>query len=278
MKKPMIHIFTLLVLSFLIWPASGFSKAYIQSFKNGKIDWLNGVAEAVANGSSPKGTLNLSQARTMARIEAISSARLNLLEIINGIQVESKTSIKDLSARSKTIREGIYRLLINSRLVDIEFKKDGSVMAKVTMEVIGPLAELVLPKTIVSISPVKQSIAPNNKKNDHNTGLVVDCRGFKVETSLAPRIVDEDGKVVYGSAYVSRDYAIKRGMAGYLKDLESALSHSRIGPKPFVFKGLRTAKTGLSDIVISIADSAKIRGTASNLGFLKRCRIIIVLD
>ena len=87
MKKPMIHIFTLLVLSFLIWPAPGFSKAYIQSFKNGKIDWLNGVAEAVANGSSPKGTLNLNQERTMARIEAISSARLNLLEIINGIQV-----------------------------------------------------------------------------------------------------------------------------------------------------------------------------------------------
>jgi hypothetical protein len=278
MKKPMIHIFSLLVLSFLIWPAPGFSKDYIQTFKNGKIDWSNGVAEAVANGSSPKGTLNLSQARTMARIEAISSARLNLLEIINGIQVESKTCIKDLSARSKTIREGIYRLLINSRLVDIEFKKDGSVMAKVAMEVIGPLAELVLPKTIVSISPVKQLIAPNIKNSGHNTGLVVDCRGFKVETALAPRIVDEDGKVVYGSAYVSRDYAIKRGMAGYLKDLESALSHSRIGPKPFVFKGLRTAKTGLSDIVISNADSAKIRGTASNLGFLKRCRIIIVLD
>lgn len=274
----MIHIFSLLVLSFLIWPAPGFSKDYIQTFKNGKIDWSNGVAEAVANGSSPKGTLNLSQARTMARIEAISSARLNLLEIINGIQVESKTCIKDLSARSKTIREGIYRLLINSRLVDIEFKKDGSVMAKVAMEVIGPLAELVLPKTIVSISPVKQLIAPNIKNSGHNTGLVVDCRGFKVETALAPRIVDEDGKVVYGSAYVSRDYAIKRGMAGYLKDLESALSHSRIGPKPFVFKGLRTAKTGLSDIVISNADSAKIRGTASNLGFLKRCRIIIVLD
>jgi hypothetical protein len=278
MKKPLIHIFTLFVLSFWIWPAPCFSKEYIQSFKNGKINWSNGVAEAVANGSPPKGTLGPNQARTMARIEAISSARLNLLEIINGIQIESRTFIKDLSARSETIREGIYRLLINSRLVDIVFKKDGSVMAKVAMEVIGPLAELVLPETIVSISPVKQSKAPNNKDSDHNTGLVVDCRGFKVETALAPRIVDEDGKVVYGSAYVSRDYAIKRGMAGYLKDMESALSHPRIGPRPFVFKGLRTAKTGLSDIVISNADSAKIRGTASNLSLLKRCRIIIVLD
>jgi hypothetical protein len=277
MKKALIHIFTLLVLSFWIWPAPCFSKEYIQSFKNGKINWSNGVAEAVANGSSPKGTLGPNQARTMARIEAISSARLNLLEIINGIQIESRTWIKDLSARSETIREGIYRLLINSRLVDIEHKKDGSVTAKVAMEVIGPLAELVLPESIVSISPVKQAKAPNNN-SDHHTGLVVDCRGFKVETALAPRIVDEDGKVVYGSAYVSRDYAIKRGMAGYLKDVESALIHPRIGPKPFVFKGLRTAKTGPSDIVISNADSAKIRGTASNLSLLKRCRIIIVLD
>jgi len=231
----------------------------------------------VANGSSPKGTLGPNQARTMARIEAISSARLNLLEIINGIQIESKTCIKDLSARSETIREGIYRLLINSRLIDIVFKKDGSVTATVAMEVIGPLAELVLPESIVSISPVKQAKAPNNN-SEHHTGLVVDCRGFKVETAMAPRIVDEDGKVVYGPAYVSRDYAIKRGMAGYLKDVESALNHPRIGPRPFVFKGLRTAKTGPSDIVISNADSAKIRGTASNLSLLKRCRIIIVLD
>ncbi len=277
MKKPMIHIFTLLVLSIWMWPTSCFAKEYIQSFKNGKINWSNGVAEAVANGSSPKGTLGPNQARTMARIEAISSARLNLLEIINGIQIESRTWIKDLSARSETIREGIYRLLINSRLIDIVFKKDGSVTATVAMEVIGPLAELVLPESIVSISPVKQAKAPNNN-SDHHTGLVVDCRGFKVETALAPRIVDEDGKVVYGPVYVSRDYAIKRGMAGYIKDLESALNHPRIGPKPFVFKGLRTAKTGPSDIVISNADSAKIRGTASNLSLLKRCRIIIVLD
>ena len=180
MKKPLIHIFTLLVLCFWIWPAPCFSKEYIQSFKNGQINWSNGVAEAVANGLPPKGTLSLNQARTMARIEAISSARLNLLEIINGIQIESRTYIKDLSARSETIREGLYRLLINSRLVDIEFKKDGSVMAKVAMEVIGPLAELVLPETIVSISPVKQSKAPNNKNGDHKTGLVVDCRGFKI--------------------------------------------------------------------------------------------------
>jgi hypothetical protein len=278
MKKALFHIFTLGVLCFLIWPAPGFSKEYIQTFKNGKIDWSNGVVEAVAYGSSPKGTLNLNQARIMARIEAISSARLNLLEIISGIQIESGISIKDLSARSETIREGIYRLLINSRLVDIDYKKDSSVMAKVDMAVIGPLAELVLPETIVPISQVKQSKAPNNKNGDHNTGLVVDCRGLKVKTALAPRIVDEDGKVVYGSAYVSRDYAIKRGMAGYLKDIKSALSHPRVGPRPIVFKGLRTAKTGPADIVISNADSAKIRGTASNLGFLKRCRIIIVLD
>jgi hypothetical protein len=146
------------------------------------------------------------------------------------------------------------------------------------MDVIGPLAELVLPETIVSISPVKQSKAPNNKNGDHKTGLLVDCRGLKIKTALAPRIVDEDGRVVYGSAYVSRDYAIKSGMAGYLTDLESALSHPRIGPRPIVFKGLRRAKTGPSDIVISNSDSEKIRGTASNLGFLKRCRIIIVLD
>ena len=277
MKNNMIRIFASLILVFWICPSLGFSKEYIQSFENGKIDWSNGVVEAVAKGSPPKGTLTPNQARTMARIEAISSARLNLLEIINGIQIESKTLIKDLSARSEEIREGIYGLLVNSRVVDLNFKKGGSVIAKVAMEVNGPLAELVLPKTIVSISPVKQSKVQENS-SDQNTGLVVDCRGFKLKTALAPQILDEDGNVVYGSVYVSRDNAIKKGMAGYHKDLKSALKHPRIGPRPFVFKGLRTSKTGPSDIVISNVDSARIRGSANNLKLLKNCRVIIVLD
>lgn len=277
MRNHAVHILISLLLTFGICPSLGFSKEYIQSFKNGKIDWSNWVAEAVAKGSPPKGTSGPNQARTMARIEAISSARLNLLEIINGIQIESKISIQDLSARSEDIREGIYRLLINSRVIDLDFTKGGSVMARVAMEVIGPLADLVLPKTIVSISPVKQSKVQENDR-DQITGLVIDCRGFTLQTALVPQILDEDGNVVYGSVYVSRDNAIKKGIAGYYQDLESALRHPRVGPRPFVVKGLRPAKTGPSDIVISNADSAIIRGTASNLMLLKGCRVIIVLE
>ena len=44
-----------------------------------------------------------------------------------------------------------------------------------------------------------------------------------VKPALSPRILDETGIEVYGSAYVSREWAIKNGVVGYSKDITAAL-------------------------------------------------------
>ncbi|MBN2123081.1 MAG: hypothetical protein JW821_02205, partial [Deltaproteobacteria bacterium] len=110
------------------------------------------------------------------------------------------------------------------------------------------------------------------------TGFVVDCRGIEVKPALVPRIMDENGNVVYGSAYVSRDHAVKEGMVGYVQEIEAMGDHFRSGATPLVVKGIRTADAGATDIVISNADGARIRGSASNLELLQRCRVTILLD
>ena len=278
MKTFILPFYIAIVLYILVLPMTASSQNYIQPFKNGKIDWSNGVAEAIAIGIPPVDPVDVEQARAMAEKEAVTSARRHLLEIIGGIQVESQTYIKDLTKGSEKIGKEIDHLLKESDVVDVAYLKDGSVMVTVTLKLLGSLADLVLPKTIRRINPVKQSGAPNKEKGDAYTGLVLDCRGFEVITAMAPEIVDEDGKVVYGSAYVSRDYAVKKGMAGYTRDFKANEVHPRVGERPLVVKGIRTAKSGPSDIVVSNADSAKIRGTASNLSFLKQCRVLIVLD
>ncbi|NQT10001.1 MAG: hypothetical protein HQ573_02380, partial [Desulfobacteraceae bacterium] len=43
-------------------------------------------------------------------------------------------------------------------------------------------------------------------------------------------------------------------------------------------KGLRTEGHGRSDIVISNADASRLRSASEHLTFLKKCRVMVVVD
>jgi hypothetical protein len=95
---------------------------------------------------------------------------------------------------------------------------------------------------------------------------------------MAPKVLDETGKEVYGSAYVSREFAVQQGMSGYARDLTAAQSNPRVTNNPLTVKGIRTEGSGRSDIVVSNGDASRLRGVSENLSFLKKCRVMIVVD
>ena len=111
-----------------------------------------------------------------------------------------------------------------------------------------------------------------------HTGLVLDGRGLEGRPSMSPRILDENGREVYGTAYVSREFAVQRGVAGFSRDLGAAQTSRRVAPQPLTVKGLRVEGIGASNFIISNADAAEIRGASDNLLFMKECRVVIVLD
>jgi hypothetical protein len=57
-----------------------------------------------------------------------------------------------------------------------------------------------------------------------------------------------------------------------------AQNHQRVTNKPLIVKGLRTIGTGSPVIVISNADASKLRSSSEHLSFLKKCRVMIVVD
>jgi hypothetical protein len=67
-------------------------------------------------------------------------------------------------------------------------------------------------------------------------------------------------------------------MSGYSRDLKESLKDKRVSDYPLVVKGLKTSGPGRSEIVISNADASKLRGISESLYFMKKCRVIIVID
>jgi hypothetical protein len=145
------------------------------------------------------------------------------------------------------------------------------------MNLRGGFAQLVLPKDIKSLDSITP-VTLNKTSQQSYTGLVVDARGLDIRPAMVSKIMDENRQEVYGSAFVSREYAVQQGMSGYGKDLEKILHNRRVADHPLVVKGLKAVGSGHSEIVISNADASKIRSTLESLSFLKKCRVMIVID
>jgi len=278
MKKLIFSFSPVFIITLLVFPIFVFAQNYIQSFDNGKIDWTNGIAEAVGLGIPQEKYNNQAQARALAKREAIRVARKNLLAIIKRIQINSESVIEDFIVKRDMIIKKVQNLLVDAQVVDIKYMSDGSVEATVDIKLVGPFADIILPRNIRIIEQMQYIRSAHNEGKVSFTGLVVDCRGFSVKPALVPRIIDEDGGEVYSPVYISREYAIKKGIAGYARDLTTAQNNPRVAGRPLIMKGIKTAKTGKSDIVISNADAAKIKGNACHLNFLQKCRVMIVLD
>lgn len=267
----------ILGLLLIIVPEPAAGENYIEVLGEGRIDWTNGFIEASGAGKPPPEPFNAAHARAVAERSANIAARNNLIELVKNIRVDSETRVADHIADRKIPQEDLETLLKYARIVDLSYGPGEEVRVKVSIRLQGPLAELLLPKEILIIATVQQPLEPGQKEEPFS-GLLLDCRGISLRPGMVPLIVDEDGSVIYGPAFASREYAVKRGMVSYMKDIVSAKKDPRVGPKPMVVTAIRTVEGKPCDIMISHADAAKIRGLASNLSFLHHCSVLLAVD
>ena len=95
---------------------------------------------------------------------------------------------------------------------------------------------------------------------------------------MAARIIDEQGNEVYGSGYVSRDYAVQIGVVGYEKDINRARADERVKDNPMVVKGSSASGANQTDIVISNSDAQRVLAAAKNLNFMEQCKVMFILE
>jgi len=252
---------------------------------SGSINWSQGYVEAVGIGAPPPRYVGTPQARPNALRAAQVVAYRNLLEVVNGVRVDSTTTIRDFTVESDIINTQVQGIVKGATTMPPVYLSDGTVEVTVRMPLSGNFASVIVPRILerrqaapVPATPQAPATASPASGGEVFTGLVVDARGIQARPAMSPRIIDEKGQEVYGSMNVEREYAVQQGMSGYARDLTAAQSNARVTNNPVSVKGLRTEGAGRSDIVIANADAEKIRASGDNQGFLKKCRVMIVLD
>ncbi|MEW6671515.1 MAG: hypothetical protein AB1427_07415 [Thermodesulfobacteriota bacterium] len=111
----------------------------------GAIDWVKQKVTATGIGvPSGETAQNPAQARVMARRAAEVVARRNLLEVVKGIRIDSRTSVMDYAVKEDIIVTSVKGVLENSTIEGYRYLTDGSVEATVSMPISGPLGGVLL--------------------------------------------------------------------------------------------------------------------------------------
>jgi hypothetical protein len=246
----------------------------------GAVDWSERTIVAVGI-AAPNPNLPQAAARPSAERAATIIALRNALETVKGMYLTSSTTVQNFMTTSDVITTRVSGFVKGfEKKGRTKYMSDGTV--EITLEIpldgIGGLGEALLGERL-SQEPRKDSFEGKKAKSPQVfTGLIVDCSGLKVKPAMSPKILDKAGKEVYGSAYVSREWAVKYGIVGYAKAVADAAELERVGDKPGQVKALKAAGDNKTDVVIGDDDAAAIRSAAENLKFLSECRVVLVID
>ena len=260
-------------------------------FEKGRINYGDRTIQAIGIGFIPENVINAGQARRSAMRIAKQDALRQLIEIVNGVNVTSETTVSG-AMFDDVIKTQVQGAIRGARQIgQPKYLSDTSVeityevkMADIS-RVLLPMAEKA-PTLSYDNTSVTASASPNREqagtdtgvKSGGVTGIIIDGTGLGLRPAMSPRILNQGGSVVYGPGQYSRDYAAANGVAGYAKSLDQAKSDTRVQGNPLVIRGASASGSSSADVIISNADAGKLAVADGAGGLLKNCRVMFVLD
>lgn len=262
---------------------------------NGQINWETDTIEAIGTGVPPVNAKNPAQAKGLARRAAIVDAQRNLLESIKGVQVDSETTMENLTITSDVVKTKVTGLVRGARIVREQQMPDGSYQVIMAVKlfgqdgIAGAIEDKLAPAAPQPLPPVSADYVPPAAHSHHSTGapivasprqytgLVVDARGLGLERSMGPMVYDTDGRVIYGNMYVDHSYVVQNGLVDYAGS-PGAIElvdngQSRAGQDPVIVKAI-ALKDNNHNVVISKADGDAVLAASGPTGFLLKCSVV----
>ena len=264
----------------------------VQQNAKGSVNWEKGAeADVEAWGVGlPPVNMPAERGAALALRAATVDAYRQLAEIIKGVQVDSETTMRDLSVESDVVTAKVEALVQGARVVEKVVNKDGSYSVKVAVPLYGvkSVAAVAIPEANKDLLPQETpeisedyTPAPEVKAQAASyTGVVVDAAGLGLEGTFSPVIYDVNGRAIYGMRNIDKDFAISKGMVEYYNDLQTATVNSRAGANPLVVKAVSVRGGGNSvnpvNVVVSVEDGDKILYANEKSGMLENKAVVFV--
>lgn len=313
-------IFVLLALLSLLVPGSGKADntpafaPFVEHFATGRIDWDSGQIYGV--GRAYLDTNDNSPVKARKAADLMASA--NIVRLATGIRLDDKQTLAALGQELTTLRieaflrdEKVENILIDAgRRPYFQATRVASIkgVSGLSAKLISALKEL-----DIEWLPPETASPQDAQDNEDEPWLVLDARNLPTESrlqpALFPKIISEDGEVIYELSQVKMDSLTKQGMVRYVLSDENLSEQSTpiaslpitvlnalnrlLGPPTavagenvprtkrcrYIVKEVKQA-TGLTQttLMISAQDAHMVKKENRSSKILKKCRVIVVMS
>lgn len=208
-------------------------------------DWNTNKIQVTGMGvPNPRLATTPAHAAMMARRAALADAYRQLAEAVNGVQVDSETTVEQMMLTSDVVKTRISATIKGAQIVSEGELAGGGYSVTLELPLFGEgnsIAETVLERpAVVEPFPMpapdyRPPVVETRPSYGGYTGLVVDCRGMNINFVMSPVIKNINGQKIYGHQNLDYDRVIREGMASYAQDMSQA---ARAGSNPLVVKAV----------------------------------------
>lgn len=269
--------------------AYGKSNVNVNIEQQVQIDWTKGAdSDITAVGISrpdPRGV-------AMAREAAIMAAQRNLVGAVQGMQIDSVTTMRDLVIANDEVNRRISGTLRGAQILEEHPTEDGGYYVKMRVPIYGVGESIasavfpsIMPTTPQPFSPPSLEILPppviQEVQRTEYSGVIVDASGLGLTETFSPVIYDENGRAVYGISNLQNDATIiERGMVSYSDSINDETARQRAGNSPLIVKavGVRGGNNSVNNVnvVVSAEDASKILLANEKSHMLENCLVVFV--
>jgi hypothetical protein len=232
-----------------------------------------------------------SRGLVLSREAAIMAAQRNLVGVINGLQIDSDTTMKEFLIEHDTVTRKISGILQGAQVVEEDTTSDGGyyVVMRVPLYGKGSISAAVMPEIIPDTPEPFEEVTETELNSSElqtlqtvtYTGVIVDASGLGLDTTFSPVIYDTNGRAIYGVKNLSNSKEIiSHGMVSYSTSLQDNAACDRAGSNPLIVKAveIRGGANSVNEVncVVSVEDGDKILLANEKSHMLENCAVVFV--
>ncbi len=255
----------------------GEKNSYVRHIGTGSMNWTEGRVHSVGS-SRMQEMEDRTKAARVAERDALVKARKELLENLQQINVDSSTTIEDLTRQNPEIARQLQTLVHHSQVWDTVYYHHprDEVEVHVFLDLMDRDVQQMLPERVFA-SPEWEKSGRVIVEFMAYCPVYLDATGLDARPALVPALLDRDGNILYRASVLGEKPGANKGHVRYMR-VDKDHNVTRLyesGPESFRIKPERTKGRHDSDFVISWKDSLEFQDIIDNMP--EGCPIVIIM-